>query len=160
MSIAFETRALSVSDLQHLVRDLAGDPERWEPYVRHDPDQRGVALLLRDDQVEVWVLSWMPGQDTGYHDHGGSAAAIYVTEGEIFEDRLSLFGPPVGHMLTTDMISVVPAPHIHRVRHAGTVPSVSIHAYSPPLGEVGTYSAGADGIIERRVQPGDHELSP
>jgi predicted metal-dependent enzyme (double-stranded beta helix superfamily) len=160
VSSATVAGGLSVRDLCDLVRELADDRERWVALVRHDPHQRGVALLLRDDQVEVWVLSWMPGQDTGYHDHGGSAAAICVTEGKICEERLSFGGPPRGQTLDEDEIGVVPALHIHRVYHAGSVPSVSIHAYSPPLGDVGTYTADAEGLIERRVQPGDHELLP
>jgi len=160
VSTATVARALSVQDLQELVRGLADDREKWVPYVRHDPNQRGAALLMRDAQVEVWVLSWLPGQDTGYHDHGGSTAAICVTQGEIHEERLSFAGPPRAQTLQEDAVSVVPALHIHRVHNAGFVPSVSIHAYSPPLGDVGTYSADSDGLIERRVQPGDHELSP
>ncbi len=160
MSTATATRALSVQDLRNLVQDLAGDLDTWVPHIRHDPNQRGVALLMRDERVEVWVLSWLSGQDTGYHDHGGSAAAICVTRGEIREERLSLAGPPRGQTLAEHSVSVVPALHIHRVHHVGSVPSVSIHAYSPPLGEVGVYSEDSDGLIERRVQPGDHELTP
>jgi predicted metal-dependent enzyme (double-stranded beta helix superfamily) len=160
VTTATVTRALSVRDLQELVRNLADDREKWVPHIRHDPNQRGVALLMRDEQVEVWVLSWLPGQDTGYHDHGGSAAAICVTQGEIHEERLSFAGPPRTQALQENSLSVVPALHISRVHNAGSVPSVSIHAYSPPLGEVGTYSADSDGLIERRVQPGDHELLP
>ncbi len=160
MTTAAARRTLSAEDLHALVRDLAADPEAWEPLARHDPDQRGAALLRRDGEVEVWVLSWLPGQDTGYHDHGGSTAAIYVTQGEIREERLSFAAPPRGQTLAVDSTGVVPALHIHRVHHVGTVPSVSIHAYSPPLAEVGVYNEDADGIIERRVQPGDHELQP
>jgi predicted metal-dependent enzyme (double-stranded beta helix superfamily) len=159
VTTATATRALSVEHLRGLVQGLATNPDRWRPLVHHDPDQRGVALLFRDEDVEVWVLSWMPGQDTGYHDHGGSSAAIYVAEGAVREDRLSFSGPPRGHTLSQQDVSVVPALHIHRVRHSGTVPAVSIHAYSPPLGEVGVYREDDEGLIERWVQPGEHELS-
>ena len=160
MTTAAAPHALSVDDLRTLVRDLAADAEAWQPLVRHDPHQRGVSLLMRDDRVEVWVLSWQPGQDTGYHDHGGSTAAICVTRGEICEERLMLKGPPRGQTLDEHLIGVVPALHIHRVYHVGPLPAVSIHAYSPPLGDVGVYSEDSEGLIERRVQPGDHELSP
>lgn len=151
--------ALSVNQLTDLVAALAADPAAWAPHVRHDPYQRGASLLIRDEQVEVWVLSWLPGQDTGYHDHGGSAAAIRVTQGQIYEERLTLAGPPKGHTLAEGALGVVPALHIHRVHHAGSEPAVSIHAYSPPLGEVGVYREDRNGLIERRIQPGDHELS-
>ena len=147
MSTATATRPLSVQQLQDLVSRLAADESAWGPHVRHDADQRGVSLLMRDEQVEVWVLSWLPGQDTGYHDHGGSAAAIRVTRGQIVEERLTLAGPPKGHTLAEGAIGVVPALHIHRVHHSGAEPAVSIHAYSPPLGEVGVYSDGGRLVV-------------
>ncbi len=159
MTTVTATHALSVDQLTHLVAALAADSSSWVPHVRHDPHQRGASLLMRDERVEVWVLSWMPGQDTGYHDHGGSAAAIRVTQGQIHEERLALAGPPKGRTLAAGGLGVVPALHIHRVHHAGVEPAVSIHAYSPPLGDVGVYSEDLDGVIERRIQPGDHELS-
>ena len=46
------------------------------------PDERTYALLHRDEHVELYLVCWMPGHDTGFHDHDDSAAAIVVLDGE------------------------------------------------------------------------------
>jgi hypothetical protein len=53
---------------------------------------------------------------------------------------------------------VVPPTAIHRVRHAGSAPAVTIHAYSPPLRRTGAYRVGPDGGLERVSQPYEREL--
>lgn len=52
----------------------------------------------------------------------------------------------------------VPPTAIHRVLHAGVVPAVSIHAYSPPLRRTGAYRIGSGGELERTAQSEAHEL--
>jgi len=144
--------------LRALVRDTVRRGE-WRGCVHHDPARRGAHLLRRDDRVEVWVLTWDDGHDTGFHDHGGSTAAVGVVEGRLREERLTVSGAPAVRALAAgDVVDVDPV-HVHRVRHAGGPPAVSIHAYSPPLREVGAYAVSADGLIERTPLPGDHELT-
>jgi pimeloyl-ACP methyl ester carboxylesterase len=46
-------------DLRGLVEDLAADPSQWSALVRHDAEQRHFALLHRDDEVEIWLVSWI-----------------------------------------------------------------------------------------------------
>jgi hypothetical protein len=47
---------------------------------------------------------------------------------------------------------------IHRVRHAGDGPAVTLHAYSPPLHRVGTYEIASDGALLRQPRPADVPL--
>jgi hypothetical protein len=49
---------------------------------------------------------------------------------------------------------------IHSVRHAGGVPAVTIHVYSPPLRRQGAYAIGADGTLTRLVLSETEELRP
>jgi len=49
---------------------------------------------------------------------------------------------------------------IHRVRHAGTNPAVTLHVYSPPLLSMGAYVVGDDGRLERQTVPSSEELRP
>jgi hypothetical protein len=35
------------------------------------------------------VISWLPGQGTGFHDHGGSAGAFAVVWGTLLEWRVA-----------------------------------------------------------------------
>ena len=66
--------------LRQLVLDVAASPQRWLGLVRYDPARRWYRRLLAEDR-EVWLLSWLPGQHTGFHDHGSSAGAFAVVRG-------------------------------------------------------------------------------
>ena len=80
MNLRFETD-LDRQALRDLVERIAAQPAVWRPLVRMDAGQRHFAQLWRDDHVDVWVISWMPGHDTGYHDHAASNGAVYVARG-------------------------------------------------------------------------------
>ena len=61
--------------------------------MRHADDVRVYAQIWDDDEVNAWVICWSEDQDTGFHDHDDSAAAISVVSGRVREDRLTLGGP-------------------------------------------------------------------
>ena len=69
-------------------------PAAWSHLVRHDPAQRVFECLRLDDQIEIWLICWMPGHDTGFHDHDLSSGAVVVAQGAVVEERLRLGGPP------------------------------------------------------------------
>lgn len=149
--------ALSPAELSTLVDELGADPSRWRDRVRHEPGADRVCVeLRRDDTVEVWLICWLPGHDTGFHDHDDCAAAITVVEGAVREERLSLSGA-IGATYRPGDTVTVPARAIHRVRHAGEAPAVTIHAYSPPLCEMGAYAPDETTGELRRVVVGGKE---
>ena len=151
---------LDGSALESLVRDLAADPEVWEHLVRHSPDQRHYEELRRDDDVAVWLICWMDDQDTGFHDHDLSGGAVAVVQGEVAEDRLALGGPPVTRVVEKGDSFHFTASDIHRVRHVGERPAVTIHAYSPPLWRMGAYEIASDGGLRRHSLSYAEELRP
>jgi len=51
--------------------------------VAHSGEQRHYVSLHRDEFVDVWLLCWMPGDDTGWHDHDTSSGAVRVVRGSI-----------------------------------------------------------------------------
>ena len=61
---------LSQVRLRELVQDLAAREHEWLSLVRYDLNRRWYQRLTCDDDHEVWLLSWLPGQRTGFHDHG------------------------------------------------------------------------------------------
>jgi len=150
--------SLSIEALQQFVEQLAGDTERWEHLVHHDSDARIYELIWQQQDVNAWLICWSEDQDTGFHDHDDSAAAIHVLDGRVREDRLRLGAPPETRVSVTGETFTVPASAIHRVRHAGTGPSVTIHAYSPPLTRVGAYRVRGNGQLERLSQSWEQEL--
>ena len=72
-----------------LAAALAAAEPRWLPLVEYRAESRWSAPLPRDAaadvldpslhddlaRAQVWLLSWLPGQGTALHDHGGSAGA-------------------------------------------------------------------------------------
>ena len=64
-----------------LTTDLAGLARRyvaadWPFAPRFDPTQRWYQRLATADDHEAWVLTWLPGQGTDLHDHGGGGASF------------------------------------------------------------------------------------
>lgn len=150
--------SLSLDELKHFATTLAHSPERWRHLVRHTDDVRVYEQIWDDEDVNAWVICWSEDQDTGFHDHDESAAAIAVISGQVREDRLRVGDEPRSRVLGAGQIFTVPAVAIHRVLHAGDAPAVTIHAYSPPLTRTGAYRLGPDGELEREPLSFEDEL--
>jgi mannose-6-phosphate isomerase-like protein (cupin superfamily) len=150
--------SLTPPQLEEFVAALAASPERWRHLMRHASDARVYEQIWDDEDVNAWVICWSEDQDTGFHDHDESSAAIAVISGQVREDRLRLGHEPRSRVLGPNSIFTVPAVAIHRVLHAGGPPAVTIHAYSPPLVRTGAYRTGPDGELERELLTTDREL--
>jgi predicted metal-dependent enzyme (double-stranded beta helix superfamily) len=151
---------LDLAELRDLVRDIAADPDRWRALVRSDTVERHFAQLVRDDHVDVWIISWASGNDTGFHDHDVSRGAVAVVEGELVEERLVMGGPPRVRRHRAGDVFDFDASHVHRMHQDAATHAVSIHAYSPPLWRMGAYVVGSDGTLERRSISYAEELRP
>jgi predicted metal-dependent enzyme (double-stranded beta helix superfamily) len=152
--------ALSEEELRAVVTDLARRPELWHEHVAHDPHQRRFSRLRIDDEIEVWLICWMSGQDTGLHDHGDSRGAVAVVRGSVHEERY--VNRTLAHELefaAGETLTFSPTV-IHRVRHSGDEPAVTLHAYSPPLSGSSAYGIDRDGRWRGVSVADDEELRP
>jgi hypothetical protein len=140
--------ASQASGLLDIARAYAASPHRWPTEPRFDPISRWYTLLAEaaslpdsDIQSEVWLLSWLPGQATDLHDHGGSAGAFVVVAGEVLERTVT--GDDVVHETYRSYRAGVgrsfDAHHVHRIVNNGTVPAVTVHAYGPALTSMTKY---------------------
>lgn len=129
----------AVGDLARLTRllvaDLA-DPLRREAV--HDPAKRWYLRLALTEAVEVWLLTWTPGQHTRPHDHGGAAGSYTVLDGELTETWRD--GPGRTHrgLRRAGGGAAFGPERVHTVANRGILNAASVHAYSPPqlpLGE-------------------------
>ena len=148
------------SELRDLVARVANEPERWRPLVRHGSGDRHFEQLWRDDHVDVWVISWANGNDTGFHDNDVSSGAVAVVEGELVEERLVLDGAPFRRRHRAGQTFDFDASHVHRMHHDSGTRAVSIHAYSPPLWRMGSYVIAPDGTLRRQSISYAEELRP
>jgi quercetin dioxygenase-like cupin family protein len=150
--------SLTPAELERFVAGLAATPERWRHAIRHTSDVRVYEQIWGDEEVNAWVICWSEDQDTGFHDHDESEAAIAVVDGRVREDRLRIGRPSRSNTFGPGSVFTVPAVAIHRVLHAGDAPAVTIHAYSPPLVRTGAYRIGDDGELEREALSYEEEL--
>jgi mannose-6-phosphate isomerase-like protein (cupin superfamily) len=138
------------AELTALVRGIAADPAAWRPLVCHVEGERHCASYRVDAEIGIWVISWMPGQDTGWHDHAGSSGAVVVVEGEVIEERPAWAHGHRRVQAGAGQTFTFAELDVHRVVAIGDRPAVTIHAYAPPLQEMGIYDVGEDGRVERR----------
>src|SRR6202035_3226231 len=100
-----------------------------------DPEGRWYERIHMTDDYEVWLISWLPGQSTGFHDHGSSAGAFGVVWGSLDECVVPRRGERVlVNRVTSGDVRAFGQRYVHDVRNpvTGSV-AVSVHAYSPPL---------------------------
>jgi predicted metal-dependent enzyme (double-stranded beta helix superfamily) len=112
--------------------------------VRFASPRRWWARLALTEEVELWLLSWLPGQHTAPHDHGGASGAFAVVLGELSESYRHPPGP-VGHRThaTGSTIGFGPG-RAHQVWNTGPANAASVHAYSPPLVPTREYASLLD----------------
>ncbi len=151
--------SLTTQELERFAAVLTTAPERWAHLVRHAGDERIYDRIWDDPDVNAWLICWSEDQDTGYHDHDESAAAVAVVAGRVREERLTLGARQRSREVVAGEMFTVPPVAIHRVLHAGTGPAVTIHAYSPPLIRTGAYQIAPDGELQRESLPSEAELA-
>lgn len=154
-----ELSAPARPDLARIARRIAADPARWRPLVRFDADERWYTRLAVTDDHEVWLLSWLPGQRTGIHDHGGSAGAFAVAQGVLREDTVDGLpgGDPAGRRVAVSSayheagaVRPFDSRHVHEIVNDGTMPAVSVHVYAPALDSMNRYRL-VDSVLELAV---------
>ncbi len=75
--------------------------------------------------MDIWVLSWMPGQKTGFHDHDRSRVALVCAGRPLADgDYREHVQPHVRHILADVMQADVPVIHFGTDTGAAPCPSV------------------------------------
>jgi rhodanese-related sulfurtransferase/mannose-6-phosphate isomerase-like protein (cupin superfamily) len=125
---------------------LFASSDRWMDRVRLSTERRWYERQYHGPGYDIWVISWLSGQSTGFHDHGESSGAFVVATGileehrpgesplEIHPGESRAFGPD----------------YAHDVRNVSLAPAVSIHAYSPPLSEMNQFEFDGSRLVPRQ----------
>jgi predicted metal-dependent enzyme (double-stranded beta helix superfamily) len=145
-------RLLGARQLADLVRRVAASPAEWLTLVRLNPASRWYEQIHLEDSHEVWVISWLPGQATGFHDHGGSAGAFAVVLGTLMERRVVggvTTGPVLAKPVGAGGARAFGPRYIHDLRNATAASvAVSVHAYSPPISQMTRYELTSGGLAK------------
>jgi mannose-6-phosphate isomerase-like protein (cupin superfamily) len=133
---------LSTRQLAETASALAARPQEWIARVRLNAAGRWYERIQTGDGYDVWLISWLPGQATGFHDHGGSAGAFALAWGVLEEHReatSAVIGAGQAREIAPDIV--------HDVRNTSAAPAVSVHAYSPPLAAMTRYVGSGDRLV-------------
>ena len=146
---------------REIARSLAGRTELWRPLVRYT-EPRFHTRIATGPTWEAWLLTWLPGQSTALHDHGGSAGAFAVLAGTVDEDVLVPRAPGApggahltGRRLRAGQVRAFGSHHVHDVAARGGRRAVTLHVYAPRLTIMTRYVL-ADGelVVTSREQEG------
>jgi len=139
-------------ELAHIV-SLFASSDGWMDKVRLRAERRWYERLYHDSDYDIWVISWLPGQSTGFHDHGASSGAFVVATGILEEhrpgERTRVIHPGQPRAFGPD--------YAHDVRNLSLAPAISIHAYSPPLSEMNEYELDGSELVPRERASGRAE---
>lgn len=125
-----------MAEFAGLARTIAADRAQWAPLVEYDATTRWYHRLRTGPGYEVWLLSWVPGQGSGRHDHGPSSGVLTVLEGELTEHT--------GHgsrSIGAAGQRVFAPGYVHEVVNDSLAPAVSLHVYFPGLTEMPMHTA-------------------
>src|ERR1700751_313011 len=78
-------RRPSPAQLRAVPVKIAAHREFGADLVVRDPDVRWYLPLHRSNACDVWLLAWERGQDTDWHDPGGSTGSFAVADGSLLE---------------------------------------------------------------------------
>ena len=138
-------KSRSPVQLVEVLTRLAEQRVLWEPLIRFNPLSRHYARLAAERGLEAWLLTWVPGQGTDWHDHGGSAGAFLTVSGTLTEQQAMVhrYGPPRlvpgSRELPAGVLRPFGTQHIHKVTNNALEPAVSLHVYGPALVEMNAY---------------------
>jgi predicted metal-dependent enzyme (double-stranded beta helix superfamily) len=124
---------LASNALADIATGIARAQTWWRQHAHHDPGGRRPVRLLATDAYEVWVIGWTAGQGVELHDHGASAGALLVVEGELAELALLPDGTLRRTALRPGSVKELPVGLVHDVVATTAANTTSIHVYSPPL---------------------------
>jgi predicted metal-dependent enzyme (double-stranded beta helix superfamily) len=138
-----------------IARQFADSPERWRSLLGFHTSERFATLVERTETQEIWLMSWLPGQGAGLHNHGGATGAFRVITGTLTERvaRRSGHERPAGtaHRVNAGQSRVFGPGYVHQICNGGLEPAVSIHVYRPARLPMINYWLGPGSELRRAV---------
>jgi predicted metal-dependent enzyme (double-stranded beta helix superfamily) len=149
------------TDLADILNGLVGRTEQWQAIARFPRDGRWWQRLHHTDAIDIWLLTWRTGHSTDLHDHGGSAGAFAVVQGELTEIRVSADRQSTrSTIIAAGETSRMKPSTVHDLYNAGPAAAISLHAYSPPLTRQTFYEFGIAGYYPTNTVETRTESAP
>ena len=155
------TTRLRLPDLLHATDRTADDVlggryDHLLPAGGVPTDRRWFTRVHGDDDLDIWLISWVRGHATELHDHGGSLGALTLLSGSLDEFRWDRDQLRRRRIEAGDQ-AAFPLGWVHDVVWAPSTPeqitlgpTLSVHAYSPPLTTMSYYDVTDRSTLRRK----------
>jgi cysteine dioxygenase len=139
-------KGLSLPDLRKTILKLKPDVSEIEPYIQFTENHYARNLVYKNQDFEVLVLCWRPGQRSPIHDHGSSICTVYTVQGMLSADN---YRKTTGGHIRADYsedfkpgsVLSIQTTEIHQVSNLQVSSDlVSLHFYLSPLENNFVYS--------------------
>ena len=131
-------RPLTPQEMEAIARSADLKTLDLSGYRRFQDECYARNTVLLNDQCELVVICWQPGQMSAIHDHGSSYCLYLVIDGTMVEERYRLKdGKPEKQderSFGRGDITIASGDSVHRINNRGDKQLVTVHIYSPPLG--------------------------
>jgi uncharacterized NAD(P)/FAD-binding protein YdhS/predicted metal-dependent enzyme (double-stranded beta helix superfamily) len=151
--------ALDESTVRRLLMQAQLDRSEVAPYVEAQAESYARRTVVRRENYEVLVLTWMPSQGSVAHDHSGSLCGLRVVQGTLTEHQFeeTLDGrvrKAAESCIGTGEMIVDPGIVVHSLANCSADEVlVTVHIYSPPLPEVRRYAVTESSPAELFQRP-------
>jgi cysteine dioxygenase len=123
-----------------------------EPYYRWNMRHYTRTCIHRNDEFELFVICYEPGQRTSVHDFNSQTAWVHPVLGEVVEERF--VQEPDGTLRISREIHLHPGHmdrfsngnSIHRFTNRGPGRAVTVNLYAKPMSQWRVYDAGTGAI--------------
>lgn len=141
IAAALGSAGLSHADLAH--------------YIQTSPSNYHRATVVLRDQYEMLVMTWLPGQSSVPHDHGGSVCAMLTVSGKAVEGSYSIAADGYVDLeyetvFRPGEVTAGQDAAVHTISNGGADTMVTVHIYTPPLRDFRRFTI--------RPSMTDHEL--
>ena len=107
----------------------------WKEYITKSSNYYK-KLIYSNTQIEIFVITWMPGASTRIHDHPTKGCLVKILEGELIEDEFNNDNIVIfknRNILKKDDIGFKINDNIlHKINNFTDKLTVSLHIYSMP----------------------------
>ncbi len=142
-------RFLALDEIESYLSQLTVSPSDFAPYVVPDATHYHRERIVQTDFASLYILTWLPGQQSPIHDHRASRCGVRVLSGEMYEVFYELVPgtenkarrTSVGEWRPGIVTSAEEEVGIHKVvNETQDSTLVTLHLYSPPLLKMTIYT--------------------
>src|SRR4051794_15254936 len=142
-------------ELVRVASALLAEPWLWWAAVRFEQEERYYRRIVASERYEAWLLTWLPGQGTGLHDHGGASGAFAGARGSLTETTVAVRegrAHAVTRELTAGRVRGFRPEHVHDVANRSAARAISLHVYAPALSTMRRYERVDDRLRQVSVE--------